>query len=215
METKLGCILPTYDLLDRLKVLIKQIFDYTSGDFIVYVVENGQKEETVEWLKTQNVKLILNEVNKGTSASWNMGMVQALEDGCTHFAILSDDTELPPKWWDICKKQFENGSHLVSINDGLKHIIFSGWFLVVDKRFLEVVGFFDEQFFFYFEDLDLSQRLSQSGLKYSIIKLNVIHHDSATIVGNFKKKKNKFFMTVYRDSRRKFRAKYPHLKFRM
>jgi len=215
METKLGIVVLTYDLLDRLKVLMEQIFDYTTGDYIVYVVENGQKEETIEWLKTQNIQLILNETNSGTSASWNMGMRQALGDGCTHFAIFSDDIEIPSYWWDVCKNEFENGSHLVSINDGLRHIIFSGWFLIVDKEFLEKVGYFDEQFFFYFEDLDLSQRLSQSGLKYSIIRLNIIHHDSATIVGNFKKKKPDFFRKVYRDSRRKFRVKYPHLKFRM
>lgn len=100
METKLAVIIPTVDLLDMLKVLVKNVFDYTVGDYRVYVVENGQKEKTIEWLKTQNVKSILNETNKGLSAAWNAGIREGLKDGCTHFALLSDDTELPPNWWD-------------------------------------------------------------------------------------------------------------------
>lgn len=214
-RVKLGCIVVTYDLLPRLKALLRNIFEYTTGAYAVYVVENGQKAETIGWLKTQPVKLILNEVNRGTSASWNMGVARAMMDGCTHFAILSDDTSLPPRWWDACLDEFRNGSHLVSVDAGLPNILFSGWFLVVDREFIDKVGLFDEQFFFYFEDLDLSQRLEQSGLKHSFVDLDIPHYGSATIIGNFEKNKPDFFRQVYKDSKRKFRAKYPHLKFRM
>ena len=215
---KIACIIPTFDLLDMLKVLVKNIFDYTSGGYQVYVVENGQKEVTIAWLKTQNVKTILNETNRGTSASWNAGIKEALKDGCTHFALLSDDTELPPHWWDKCRKEFENGSHLVSAESPSRHAhcIYSGWFYIIDKETLDKVGYMDEQFFpFYFEDLDYSQRFEQSGLKYSMADIEVIHHDSATIIGNFRKNNPDFYTKVYRRNKRKFRAKYPHLEFRM
>jgi GT2 family glycosyltransferase len=143
-------------------------------------------------------------------------MKKALEDGCTHFAILSDDTELPKHWWDACKREFDKGSHLVSVDAGLKNILFAGWFLVVDRVFLDEVGYMDEQFFpFYFEDQDYSQRLQQSGLKYSMADIEVIHKGSATIVGNFKANDPKFFYGVYRRNKAKFRKKYPDLKFRM
>ena len=215
METKLGCVIITYDLLDMLKVLVQNIFDYTTGDYIVYVVENGQKEETIEWLKTQNVKTIL-ETNRGLSISWNLGIKEALKDGCTHFALLSDDIELPPYWWDVCRGEFEKGSHLVSVEAGLKHIIYSGWFYIIDRVALDKVGYMDEQFTpFYFEDLDYSQRFKLSGLKHSMADINVIHHGSATILGNIKKNKPEYFMQVYRTNRRRFKNKYPHLKFRM
>lgn len=214
-DIKLGCVIVTYDHLDMLKGLVKNIFDYTTGDYQIYVVENGQKAETIEWLATQNIKAILNEKNRGTSASWNMGIREAIKDGCTHFAILSDDTSLPPGWWNACLKEFKEGSHLVSVDAGLPNIIFSGWFLVIDQEAVDAVGLFDEQFFFYFEDLDLSQRYKKSGLKYSFVDIDVPHYDSATILGIFQKNKPDFFRKVYKDSKRKFRAKYPHLKFRM
>jgi len=213
---KLGIIILTVDLLPMLKILIQNVFDYTSGDYVVYVVENGQKQATIDWLKTQKVKSILNETNKGISASWNMGIREALKDNCTHFALLSDDTELPPHWWDVCRKEFENGSHLVSIDAGLKHIIYSGWFYVIDKEALDKVGYMDEQFFpFYFEDLDYSQRFEQSGLKHSMADIKIVHKGSATILGNIKKNNPAYFQEVYRRNKAKFRAKYPHLKFKM
>lgn len=216
MKIKLGCIIPTYNRLDLLQVLVQQIFDYTSGDFRVYVVENGQQGATIAWLKTQKVTTILSDHNRGTSASWNVGMREALKDGCTHFAILSDDIELPPHWWDVCQQEFDKGSHLVSVDAGLPNIIFSGWFLVIDREALDKVGYWDEQFWpFYFEDLDYSQRFQASGLKHSFADIQVVHHDSATNIGHFKKNHPEFFWKVYRDNKRKFKTKYPHLRFRM
>lgn len=214
-DIKLACVIVTYDHLDMLKGLVQNIFDYTTGDYEIYVVENGQKPETIAWLMTQRIVLMLNERNMGTSASWNMGIREAIKDGCTHFAILSDDTSLPPGWWDACKVEFEGGSHLVSVDAGLPNIIFSGWFLVIDQEAVDAVGLFDEQFFFYFEDLDLSQRYEASGLKYSFAPIEVMHYDSATIRGLFEKNDPSFFASVYRDSKKKFKAKYPYLKFRM
>jgi GT2 family glycosyltransferase len=218
METKLAVIIPTVDLLDMLKVLVKNVFDYTSGDYQVYVIENGQKEETIKWLKTQNVKAILNETNKGLSPAWNAGIREALKDKCTHFALLSDDIELSEHWWDGCKKEFKKGSHLVSVESPFRHAhcIYSGWFYIIDKEVLDKVGYMDEQFSpFYFEDLDYSQRFVESGLKYSYADFEVVHHDSATIIGKIKKNDPEFYFDVYRRNKRKFRAKYPNLTFRM
>lgn len=218
METKLAVIIPTVDLLDMLKVLVKNIIDYTSGNYQIYVIENGQKEETVRWLKTQKVKAILNDTNKGLSAAWNAGIREGLKDNCTHFALLSDDTELSKDWWGVCKKEFENGSHLVSVESPLRHAhcIYSGWFYIIDKEALDKVGYMDEQFSpFYFEDLDYSQRFVKSGLKYSYADIKVIHHDSATIIGKIKKNNPEFYFEVYRRNKRKFRVKYPDLTFRM
>jgi O-antigen biosynthesis protein len=215
-KIKLGIIILTLDLLPMLQSLVKSIFEYTTGDFQIYIVENGQKKETIKWLKTQNVKTILHETNKGITPSWNDGLKAAVVDDCTHFAILEDDIEISPGWWDACKKEFENGSHLVSVDAGLKHIIFSGWFFIIDKEALDKIGYMDEQFVpFYFEDLDYSQRFEQSGLKYSMANTKVIHHGSMTIVKNIQKNNPTYFTKVYRANKKRFRAKYPHLTFRM
>lgn len=215
MKFKLGIIILTYDLLDVLQALLKNVFDYTSGDYVVYVVENGQKKSTIDWLKTQDVRTILG-TNISLSNSWNTGIKESLKDGCTHFALLSDDISLEAGWWDACKKEFESGSHLVSVTPGVEHIIYAGWFYIIDREALDKVGYMDERFHpFYFEDLDYSYRFVQSGLKYSMADTKVPHLGSATILGNFQKKQLPIYVRAYRLNKVKFRHKYPHLKFKM
>jgi len=62
----------------------------------------------------------------------------------------------------------ENKSHEVDV--------LAGAFLMVRKDLLDTVGSFDETFFMYGEDVDLSYRLQQSGLKnYYLGELPIIH----------------------------------------
>ena len=123
MNIKLAVIIPTYDNLEMLKPLVTQL-----EGFNVYVIEDGQRKETTNWLKTQRVKSILHTENMGVAVSWNDGLREALKDGCTHFAIINDDVVLPKNWWEDCRKEFENKKvHLVSLN-------FSGWFFIIDKE---------------------------------------------------------------------------------
>ena len=218
-KSKLAVIIPTFNLLDILKELIKSVVDYTNGDYQIYVIENGQKEETIKWLKSQeNIKAILNDDNGGTARSWNAGIDEGLKDGCTHFALLSDDITISDGWWDACLKEFDSGSHVVSAYDKNQHphVVFLGWFFLIDKEALDKIGYVDEQFYpFLFEDLDYSQRLVESGLKYSKADTKVVHLGSLTIGGQFNKKSPRNYHRIYRDNKQRFREKYPYLKFRM
>lgn len=214
MDFKLGIIIPTYNSFDTLKVLVGNIFDYTDGDYTVYIVEDGQKQETIDWLKTQNVKAIYHEKNKGVSPSWNDGLREAVKDGCTHFAILNDDIELPPKWWEECRKVFENNDvHLVSLtspehagyNFGSLHI--TGWFFIIDKKCIDKVGYFDEQFApFCAEDDDYFERYKQTRMPYARVNIDVFHHGSKTL----KTLDGEIFKKVKRENWFKFRRKHPN-----
>lgn len=59
----LAILIPTYDNLEGLKTLVEQIYKYTQ-DFKLYVIEDGQKEETINWMKTQPFTSIFHEINK-------------------------------------------------------------------------------------------------------------------------------------------------------
>lgn len=53
----------------------------------------------------------------------------------------------------------------------------SGSFMMVKKAVLDVVGFFDERFFMYCEDIDLCQRINQGGGKiYYVPSTQIIHY---------------------------------------
>src|SRR5450432_510195 len=54
--------------------------------------------------------------------------------------------------------------------------VLSGAFMMVKKEVLEKTGGFNEQFFMYGEDIDLSYRISQSGYQNYYLGENVIIH---------------------------------------
>ena len=202
----IACIIPTYDSLPTLKKLVKNIFDYTE-DFRIYVIEDGQKKATLNWLKKQDIYTIGHHENKGVAVSWNDGLRQAKADGCTHFAVMNDDIELPPDW-QKCLKEFKR-AHLVSIKTDLPNTVIAGWFFVLDLEALDKVGYFDEQFSpFFWEDIDYGVRYQRSRLAYSIINLNIFHHGGITTYGKMKDKQK----AVFELNRTRFQKKYPDIR---
>lgn len=193
---ELAIIIPTYDNLEMLRPLIGQL-----KGFNVYVVEDGQKQETIDWLKTQDVTCIFHEKNKGVSPSWNDGLKRAEKDGYSYFAIFNDDIVLPDNWFTECKTTFEsNNAHFVSLYP------MSGWFFILDKVCLEKIGYFDEQFApFCVEDDDYFERIRLHNINHAYVNINVIHHGSATI----NKIDKKFVQDTKASNWHKFRKKYP------
>jgi len=209
MYIKLGIIIPTYNSLNTLKVLVKNILDYTQEDFIIYVVEDGQRKETIGWLKTQNIKKILHKKNKGVAISWNDGIKRAKKDGCTHFAIFNDDIELPEGWWEECRDLFYKNANLVTLPHSVANIVISGWFFIIDRKCIERVGYFDEQFSpCFFEDLDYKYRCSINGIRTGIVNIDVYHHGGTTTYGELKESSNKSFNNNYH----KFIKKHPKVR---
>lgn len=215
MNFKLGIIIPTYDSLDTLKVLLGNICDYTDREYMVYIIEDGQKQETIDWLKEQkDISVIYHEKNKGVSPSWNDGLRQAQKDNCTHFAFINDDVEVPQNWWSDCRKVFEDYPiHLLSLDCSRMPLQYkfdsshiSGWFFIIDRVCVEKVGYFDEQFApFCAEDDDYFERYKKTDLKRGMVDIKIFHHGSNTL----KKLDPKAFWKVKQENWHKFRAKYP------
>lgn len=171
-----GIIIPTYNNLRMLKPLVKSL-----KGFNVYVVEDGQRKRTIEWLKTQDVHLILNEINLGVAPSWNKGIKKAYEDGCTHFAIFNDDIKVPKDWWEKCEPLFKGGVHMVCLDKECP-IPLTGWFFIIDRFCIDKIGYFDEQFAPYCgEDDDYMHRYFAKSLTLHRIDLDVFHYGSHTL----------------------------------
>lgn len=196
-----------------LKKLVGQIYKYTD-DFKLYIVEDGQKRRTINWLfkkfneEDKNFNVIQHGENKGVAKSWNDGLVEAYNDGCTHFAVINDDVELCENWAKEIKDKLKD-TNLVFLNQP-SPIDFTGWFFSFDRKTLETVGYFDEQFEkFTSEDYDWWIRFLNSGLKYSKINLPIIHHGSTTL----NKLDTDLFREVWNENWLKLRKKYPHRRF--
>lgn len=60
----------------------------------------------------------------------------------------------------------------------------SGAAVLIRRRFLDEVGVFDEPFFLYYEDGDLSWRGRLRGWSYRYVPTSVVHHDHSATVGD-------------------------------
>ena len=208
---KLGIIIPTYDSLDTLKVLIENIYSYTDGEYEIFVIEDGQKEKTRKWLREQDFRTIFHEKNEGVAKSWNDGIRMAMANDCTHFSVLNDDIELPMNWWSKCRDLFSN-AHLVTVKSDIQHTVISGWFFILDIKCINKVGYFDEQFSpCFFEDVDYGIRFHNSRLKSAIADIDVFHHGGMTTYGTLKKESK----ISFDNNLIKFRKKYPNLRMQL
>jgi GT2 family glycosyltransferase len=74
--------------------------------------------------------------------------------------------------------KFFNRYHLGHLNENENHEadVLAGAFMMIRKDVLDKVGPFDENFFMYGEDIDLSYRIQQAGLKnYYVAETAIIH----------------------------------------
>ncbi len=202
-------IIPTYDNEEGLWTLIGQVREYTK-DYRLYVVyDNPAKSFEPEG---ENVTSIIHKENKGVAASWNDGIQAALDDGCTHFVLSNDDIELCEGWWNPFREAFEDGAHLVSLDQPCPVPIVTGWFFALDRKTLETVGLFDEQFEkFTSEDQDYAIRYKKSGLPYAKVKVPIIHHGSVTM-NKIKKVDPQYYKDTWNANWNKLRAKYPDVR---
>lgn len=206
---KPAIIIPTFDNLSGLKKLLKSI---DTEKFKVIVIEDGVNKKTITWLRNQKdypISVAYHQENKGIAYSWNEGLRYAQMFDCTHFAILNDDLELPKDWWDVVKKEFENGAHLVTVDDP-SPIPLTGWFFVIDQRCVDKVGMFDEQFSpFCGEDHDYWLRFRDSGLKRATVHLDIKHVGSGTV----SKLDREYYVNVRKANWQRLRDKYPNERF--
>jgi GT2 family glycosyltransferase len=214
----LAIIIPTYDNLPMLKILVKQIFDFTNGDFKVYIIEDGQKKETVSWLKKQKkITKIYHKENTGIATSWNEGIRKGIEDGCSYFAIFNDDIELCPDWWIKCREPFDRVD-VVSIPPGLQFqptprvLPIAGWFFILSKNCIEKVGFFDEKIGkFLYEDTDYAIRCGMKNIRCGTVDIPIKHYGSASL-NKVKKSNSNVYDNIQSEGYRYLRKKYPYLR---
>jgi N-acetylglucosaminyl-diphospho-decaprenol L-rhamnosyltransferase len=162
----------------------------------VIVVENSKDSEFKKNIENQfeNVECILTGDNLGYGKANNIGLKRVI----TKFAlILNPDTILDPSSLNnflLASKQIpdfaimgpyiqENRDINKSVNsNNLKPIItdnVKGFAMFLNLSKFKDVGFFDENIFFYFEEIDLCKRLIKSGKKIYLVPSIKIKHDGA------------------------------------
>lgn len=87
----LSIIILTWNSINNIKICLNSIEQYYK--YPIYVVDNASTDGTVDYIKLNHpqVKLIPSPSNLGFAAGCNLGIAQALRDGCESILLLNDD----------------------------------------------------------------------------------------------------------------------------
>ena len=133
---KLSVIIPVYNEVESIQVILKRVQDTNLVHEIV-VVDDGSKDGTRDVLATldgkNGVRVILHEHNKGKGAAVRTGMAAALGDV---FLIQDADLEYDPRDYPLLLQPIEEGLADVVYGSrflGRAHRVTMFWHLVANK----------------------------------------------------------------------------------
>lgn len=107
--------------------------------------------------------------------------------------ILTNDKKIWSLGGIIDKKRYSAGLIKYGINESSKVSFsgkvdfISGTAILIDKKVFDKIGFFDEKYFLYYEDVDFCVRANKVGFDlYIDMKAKIIHYESSSVGKNSK-----------------------------
>ena len=165
-----------------------------------------------EFSDGSEVALSFPSENLGFAAGVNLGLKQAIKKGYQYFLLLNNDAVLLPGsgkifietiinnpgsliaptiiWGGNINKGSYYNKYLGLISDtpyfnGYGSIYyFTGCALAFDKIFIDTVGFLNEDFFFYGEDVEYSYRAMKKNVSLILIPENLVRHEGSKSAKN-------------------------------
>ena len=189
--SKATIVIPNINGKGWLKDSIESIYAQTEQDFELIVVDNGSTDESLaiarSYVGRANYTLIENAENTGFSYAVNQGIRAAKGE---FVALFNNDAFAEPDWLANLLAAAEQDERIFAVSSlMIRHFereladdagdyvtilgyqkpgrVFSacGGAALYRKSILDKIGLFDEHFFAYFEDVDISWRANSLGYK--------------------------------------------------
>jgi O-antigen biosynthesis protein len=94
----------TWDQLEHTRRCVESIRSYTDVPYELIIVDNGSREDGVNYARTAADHAILNGTNRGFACAMNQGLSVARGD---YVAFVNNDTAMPPAWASTLLKDFD------------------------------------------------------------------------------------------------------------
>lgn len=161
---------------------------------VAVIIQYQTKVKPIIGVKTVIVDNTNN--NRGFAKAINVGIKKALKMGAEKIILINPDIEISQEEIiDLAKTDADIAGPVLLSNgvydyggkvnwilgrtthshrDGIDYV--SGACMVIKKEVFEKIGFFDERFFMYFEDVDFCLRAKQEGFSIKINSSVIINH---------------------------------------
>ena len=184
-------VVANYNGAELLKKYLKSVLETRYPYKDVVVIDNGSTDDSVEYVKSLGVKVIRLDKNYGPAYARNV----ALRTFKTQFvAFLDNDVETPPDWLDPLLETIRSDEKVAAVQSPYTEWPYGEeprpipWFstaaALTRREALLKVGGFDERYFFYWEDVDLSWRLWRAGYRILMVPKSKVYHEA---YGTFRK----------------------------
>ncbi len=202
------------------------------SDNLELIIIDNNSSESVSWIKESfpSTILIENKFNRGYAAACNQGLIVAKNEWCL---FLNPDVEMneekilrmveatdkqkfdaasikttdayqkPLPTWITLLIEFSPLNRLFSLSWFSPKTLFGGC-LLIKKSVLVDLGGWDERFFLWFEDSDLTKRLVNSGYKIGWFNFSLTHTGGSS----FNKLKNQERKEIFFNSMEIYARKY-------
>jgi len=154
-----------------------QALQTAKGDYILFlnpdtIIPEDCLEKCIDFLKTKNNDAALGIKMLDGSGKYLKESKRSFPSPLTSFYKLAGLSKLFPNSKTFSKYHLGN----LNENEINKVDVLSGAFMMIPKQILEKTGAFDEQFFMYGEDIDLSYRIQKAGFtNYYFADSAIIH----------------------------------------
>ncbi len=181
------------------------------GNFETIVVDNGSRGGQGKKLKGlfPEITLIQNKKNEGFCAANNQGMRQAIEGQADYVLLLNNDTVVKKDFLKFLVGCMEKEGRVWACSPSILHYksallgitamvdkgkalskssfrkldFLTGCCMLIRKKAVEKIGFLDEDYFAYFEDLDYCHRIKEQNHEIKIVKESIVWHKKSASPG--------------------------------
>lgn len=206
----IACVIVTYNISEDFFKVVNSVYKQVKK---VIIVDNSSNDSSKKILKSVKEKydldIIYNSENLGIAKALNIGVKAAVEFGADWVLTLDHDSILEDKMIYNMMELYENeikdkesvailapeildvsiNKSYYKINENLRykelnHVIQSG--SLIKSDIFNEIGYFNEELFIYFVDIDFCYEVTKSGYKILMIKNATLFHEEG------KKEKRKF-----------------------
>lgn len=223
---KVGIVLVNYKEYANkyLSACYSSLRKQTYLDFKVYIVDNASSSESLNYLKNLYPEAVIWPREDGNyCAANNLGMEQAIKDGCDYLVAANMDTEFEPDWLSelvlaldnnpeagvaqslillYSKNEVQRLDPKINTTGNIIHFLFFGFtshynlkksevaltdyqeingyasgcsFIIRAEIFTEIGGY-NEDYYMYHDDLDISLKVRLAGYKIILASKSVLWH---------------------------------------